>query len=328
MSAQQVQVTEPAPARARISMIDRLRGRDPAVAPWLFLAPFLLLFAVFGVYPIAFSFYMSLHDWDPVQGLASARFVGLDNYLFVLADEWFHQSLISTAWLALASGVPQHLVAIPLACFIDSRLRRTRDWVAALYFLPYVTSTVAIAIMFTALLSRDFGMVNLMLESIAGLPVLGALMPAGPIDWLNDPDRIRPAVSMVVFWRFVGFNTLLYLAALQGIPRELYEAARLDGASAWQRFRHVTLPMLRPVAFFAVTLSIIGGMQLFEEPFVLSGGRGGPDQAVMTTAIYLYRSAFEFSDFGAASAMSWILVLLMALLSALVTRWLGNRGDR
>ena len=324
----QVQSVEPQVARSRPTLIDRLRGRDPAFAPWLFLAPFLVLFAVFGVYPIIFSLFMSLHDWDPVRGLASARFVGLDNYWFVLSDEWFHQSLISTAWLAIASGIPQHLVAIPLACFIDSRLRRTRDLLAALYFLPYVTSTVAIAIMFTALLSRDFGMVNLLLGGVAKIPLLGALLPSGPIDWLNDPDRIRPAVSMVVFWRFVGFNTLLYLAALQGIPRELYEAARLDGASAWQRFWYVTLPMLRPVAFFAVTLSIIGGMQLFEEPFVLSGGRGGPDQAVMTTAIYLYRSAFEFSDFGAASAMSWILVLLMAVLSALVTKWLGNRGER
>jgi multiple sugar transport system permease protein len=324
----QVQSVEPQVARSRPTLIDRLRGRDPAFAPWLFLAPFLVLFAVFGVYPIIFSLFMSLHDWDPVRGLASARFVGLDNYWFVLSDEWFHQSLISTAWLAIASGIPQHLVAIPLACFIDSRLRRTRDLLAALYFLPYVTSTVAIAIMFTALLSRDFGMVNLLLGGVAKIPLLGTLLPSGPIDWLNDPDRIRPAVSMVVFWRFVGFNTLLYLAALQGIPRELYEAARLDGASAWQRFWYVTLPMLRPVAFFAVTLSIIGGMQLFEEPFVLSGGRGGPDQAVMTTAIYLYRSAFEFSDFGAASAMSWILVLLMAVLSALVTKWLGNRGER
>lgn len=324
----QVQSVEPQVARSRPTLIDRLRGRDPAFAPWLFLAPFLVLFAVFGVYPIIFSLFMSLHDWDPVRGLASARFVGLDNYWFVLSDEWFHQSLISTAWLAIASGIPQHLVAIPLACFIDSRLRRTRDLLAALYFLPYVTSTVAIAIMFTALLSRDFGMVNLLLGGVAKIPLLGTLLPSGPIDWLNDPDRIRPAVSMVVFWRFVGFNTLLYLAALQGIPRELYEAARLDGANAWQRFWYVTLPMLRPVAFFAVTLSIIGGMQLFEEPFVLSGGRGGPDQAVMTTAIYLYRSAFEFSDFGAASAMSWILVLLMAVLSALVTKWLGNRGER
>jgi multiple sugar transport system permease protein len=125
---------------------------------------------------------------------------------------------------------------------------------------------------------------------------------------------------MVVFWRFVGFNTLLYLAALQAIPHELYEAARLDGASVWQRFRFVTLPLLKPVMFFGVTLSIIGGMQLFEEPFILSGGRGGPDQAVMTTAMYLYRSAFEFSDFGAASAMSWLLVLLMAVLTLAVRR--------
>lgn len=311
----------------RPSLLDRLLGRDPAFAPWLFLTPFLALFALFGIYPIGFSLYMSLHDWDPVQGLASARFVGLDNYLFVLGDEWFHRSLFNTAWLAIAAGVPQHLVAIPLACFIDARLRRTRDLLAALYFLPYVTSTVAIAIMFTALLSRDFGLVNVMLDAVSKLPLIGSVLPSS-VDWLNDPDWIRPAVSMVVFWRFVGFNTLLYLAALQGIPRELYEAARLDGASPWQRFRHVTLPMLRPVAFFAVTLSIIGGMQLFEEPFVLSGGRGGPDHAVMTTALYLYRSAFEFSDFGAASAMSWILVLVMALLSALVTRWLGNRGAR
>ena len=327
MSAQPLVVAPPARAH-RFTFLDRLRGRDPAFAPWLFLAPFLVLFAVFGVYPIAFSFYMSLHDWDPVRGLGSARFVGLDNYLFVLGDEWFHQSMLNTAWLALASGVPQHLVAIPLACFIDSRIRRVRDWLAALYFLPYITSTVAIAIMFTALLSRDFGLVNLLLDAAARLPLIGAWLPGGPIDWLNDPDHIRPAVSMVVFWRFVGFNTLLYLAALQGIPRELYEAARLDGANAWQRFRHVTLPMLKPVAFFAVTLSIIGGMQLFEEPFVLSGGKGGPDHAVMTTALYLYRSAFEFSDFGAASAMSWILVLVMAILSALVTRWLGNREPR
>jgi multiple sugar transport system permease protein len=327
MSAHPISMARPVRAH-RMTLLDRLRGRDPSFAPWLFLAPFLVLFAVFGVYPIAFSLYMSLHDWDPVRGLGSARFVGLDNYVFVLSDEWFHQSLLNTAWLALASGVPQHLVAIPLACFIDSRIRRTRDLLAALYFLPYITSTVAIAIMFTALLSRDFGLVNLLLEAASRIPLIGALFPSGPIDWLNDPDHIRPAVSMVVFWRFVGFNTLLYLAALQGIPRELYEAARLDGANAWQRFRHVTLPMLRPVAFFAVTLSIIGGMQLFEEPFVLSGGRGGPDHAVMTTALYLYRSAFEFSDFGAASAMSWILVLIMAVLSALVTRWLGNRELR
>jgi multiple sugar transport system permease protein len=291
----------------------------------VFLAPFLLLFAVFGLFPIVFSLYMSVHEWDPVQGLGSARFVGLDNFVFVLGDDWFRSSLGTTLLLAVLSGIPQHLVAIPLACFIDAQARRTRDLLAAIYFLPYITSTVAVAIMFTALLSRDFGMVNLVIDSLSKLPLVGPLLPQGPIDWINDPDRLVPAVSMVVFWRFVGFNTLLYLAALQAVPRELYEAARLDGASTAQRFRFITLPMLKPVMFFAVTLSVIGGMQLFEEPFILSGGNGGVDQAVLTTAIYLYRSAFEFSDFGAASAMSWLLFVLMAALTALLRRWLGER---
>jgi multiple sugar transport system permease protein len=306
----------------------KLRQRmmlQPRHAPWVFLAPFLLLFAVFGLFPIGFSLYMSVHEWDPVQGLGSARYVGFDNFAFVLGDEWFRNSLGTTLLLAVLSGVPQHLVAIPLACFIDAQARRTRDLLAAVFFLPYITSTVAIAIMFTALLSRDFGMVNLVISTLSGWPLIGPLLPDGPIDWINDPDRLVPAVSMVVFWRFVGFNTLLYLAALQAVPRELHEAARLDGASTWQRFRFITLPMLKPVMFFAVTLSVIGGMQLFEEPFILSGGNGGVDQAVLTTAIYLYRSAFEFSDFGAASAMSWLLFLLMAALTALIRRVLGER---
>lgn len=298
---------------------------QPRHAPWVFLAPFLVLFAVFGLFPIAFSLYMSVHEWDPVQGLGSARYVGFDNFTFVLGDEWFRNSLGTTLLLAVLSGVPQHLVAIPLACFIDAQARRTRDLLAAVFFLPYITSTVAIAIMFTALLSRDFGMVNLVVSTLSKWPLIGPLLPDGPIDWINDPDRLVPAVSMVVFWRFVGFNTLLYLAALQAVPRELYEASRLDGASTWQRFRFITLPMLKPVMFFAVTLSVIGGMQLFEEPFILSGGNGGVDQAVLTTAIYLYRSAFEFSDFGAASAMSWLLFLLMAALTALIRRFLGEK---
>ncbi len=294
-------------------------------APWVFLLPFLLLFVVFGLFPIVFSLYMSVHEWDPVRGLDSARFVGLDNFSFVLGDQWFKRSLLTTFLLALLSGVPQHLVAIPLACFIDARARSVRDGLAAIFFLPYITSTVAIAIMFTALLSRDFGMVNVMIGSLSKLPLLGPLIPVEPIDWINDPDRLVPAVSMVVFWRYVGFNTLLYLAALQSIPRELHEAAVLDGTTPWQRFRYLTLPMLRPVMFFAVTLSVIGGMQLFEEPFILSGGNGGADQAVLTTAMYLYRSAFEFSDFGAASAMSWLLFVLMMALTALLHRFLGER---
>ena len=294
---------------------------SPAWAPYVFLSPFVLLFAVFGVFPLGFSLYLAFQSWEPTSGLGAMQFVGLDNYLFALQDEWFWKSLRNTAWLALASGMPQHLVAIPLACFIHAAFKRLRNGVVGAYFMPYITSTVAIAILFSSLLSTDFGLINVGLQALARVPLLGSLMPANPIDWLGDPDHIKPAVAMIVFWRYVGFNVVLYLAALQTIPKDLYEAATMDGAGRLQQFFFITLPCLKPMIFFGVTLSVIGGLQLFEEPFILTGGRGGSDQSGMTTAIYLYRMAFDFNDFGAASAMSWLLFIVVAALT-----WLTNRA--
>ena len=296
---------------------------SPTIAPYVFLSPFVVLFAVFGVFPLVFSLYLAFQSWEPTSGMAAMQFVGLDNYLFALQDEWFWKSLKNTAWLALASGVPQHLVAIPLAYFIHSSFKRLRNGVVGAYFMPYITSTVAIAILFSSLFSTDFGMVNVGLQALAQVPVLGWLVPAGTIDWLGDPDHIKPAIAIIVFWRYVGFNVVLYLAALQTIPKDIYEAATMDGAGRLQQFFFITLPSLKPMIFFGVTLSVIGGLQLFEEPFILTGGRGGSDQSGMTTAIYLYRMAFDFNDFGAASAMSWLLFILVALLT-----WVTNRAFR
>ena len=296
---------------------------SPTIAPYVFLSPFVVLFAVFGVFPLVFSLYLAFQSWEPTSGMAAMQFVGLDNYLFALQDEWFWKSLKNTAWLALASGVPQHLVAIPLAYFIHSSFKRLRNGVVGAYFMPYITSTVAIAILFSSLFSTDFGMVNVGLQALAQVPVLGWLVPAGAIDWLGDPDHIKPAIAIIVFWRYVGFNVVLYLAALQTIPKDIYEAATMDGAGRLQQFFFITLPSLKPMIFFGVTLSVIGGLQLFEEPFILTGGRGGSDQSGMTTAIYLYRMAFDFNDFGAASAMSWLLFILVALLT-----WVTNRAFR
>ena len=219
--------------------------------------------------------------------------------------------------------MPQHLVAIPLAYFIHTSFKRTRNAVIGAYFLPYITSTVAIAMMFSTLFSTDYGLINLALRGLSQLPVLGSLFPHDPIDWLNQAENVKPAIAMVVFWRYVGFNTVLYLAALQTIPKDIYEAATMDGAGRWQQFWFVTLPSLKPMIYFGVTLSVVGGLQLFEEPFILTGGRGGTDQAGMTTAMYMYRTAFEFNDFGAASALSWLLFVFVALLT-----WLTNRAFR
>ena len=281
---------------------------------------------MFGVFPLCFSFYLAFQTWEPTAGLSSMKFVGLDNFAFAITDEWFWKSLKNTAWLALASGVPQHLIAIPLAYFIHTSFKRTRNAVIGAYFLPYITSTVAIAMMFSTLFSTDYGLINLTLRSLSNLPVLGGLFPVDPIDWLNRAENVKPAVALVVFWRYVGFNTVLYLAALQTIPKDIYEAATMDGAGRWQQFWFITLPSLKPMIYFGVTLSVVGGLQLFEEPFILTGGRGGTDQAGMTTAMYMYRTAFEFNDFGAASALSWLLFVVVALLTWLTNRAFKPRG--
>ena len=286
----------------------------------------MLLFLVFGVFPLGFSFFLAFQSWEPTAGLASMKFVGLDNFAFAITDEWFWKSLKNTAWLAVAAGVPQHVVAIPLAYFIHTSFKRTRNSVIGAYFLPYITSTVAISMMFSTLFSTDYGLINVGLHALGQVPGLGWLAPEAAIDWLGRAENVKPAISLVVFWRYVGFNTVLYLAALQTIPGDIYEAATMDGAGRWQQFWFITLPSLQPMIYFGVTLSVIGGLQLFEEPFILTGGRGGTDQSGMTTAMYMYRTAFEFNDFGGASALSWLLFVFVALLTWLTNRAFKPRG--
>lgn len=290
-------------------------------APYLFISPFFVLFAVFGLFPLLFSLVTAFTTFDPNAGLDSMKSVGVENFRFALGDEWFWKSLWNTLWLGVVSGAPQHLVAIPLAYFIHTSFKRWRNAVLGAYFLPYITSTVAIALIFTTLLSTDFGVINQGFAQLHRLPLVGALFPAENVNWLGRREYIKPAVALVVFWRYVGFNTVLYLAALQTIPKDLYEAATMDGATRWQQFRHITLPLLKPMMFFGVTLSVIGGLQLFEEPFVLAGARGGTDQAAMTTAMYMFRTAFEFNEWGTASAISWLLFICIAVLT-----WLTNKA--
>jgi multiple sugar transport system permease protein len=302
---------------ARLKPASRWR-QARSVAPYVFIAPFFILVLVFGVFPLGFSVWLSLHQWDPAAGLAAMRWVGIENYTFALTDPWFQRSLYNTLWFAVVAGVPQHLVALPLAFFIHRHLKRGRNLVVAAYFVPYITSSVAIALIFSTLLSTDYGAINALLGT--------------RIDWLGDAAFTKPAVAFVVFWRFIGWNMVLYLSALQVIDNDLYEAATLDGASTWQQFRWITLPLLRPMIFFAVTLSLIGNLQLFEEPFILVDAERGVSQSVMTSAIFMYRLAFGEGDFGTASAVSWLLFLIIAGLtwgnSLLFRRMGGQHGSR
>jgi len=295
----------------RIQVPKQLR-LSPKTAPYVLISPFLILFGIFGIFPLIFSLYLAFQSWEPTSGLGAMDFVGLENFSFALQDPWFWKSFKNTLWLGIASGLPQHLVAIPLAVFIHHNIRFLRDAVIGAYFLPYITSTVAISIMFSSLFSTDFGLVNAGLQSLFGMD---------NIDWLGRPETLKPAIAFIVFWRYVGFNVVLYLAALQTIPKDLYEAATMDGAGRFQQFFFITLPNLKPMIYFGVTLSVIGSLQLFEEPFILTNGRGGADLSGMTSAVYLYRMAFDFNDFGGASAMSWILFVFVVSIT-----WLTNRA--
>ena len=309
-------------ARQHTPETPRRRWREAfrRVQPYLFVSPFFVLFAVFGLFPMLFSIGLSLHRWDPAAGLSQMQWVGLDNFRYALLDDdWFSQSMRNTLWIALVSGLPQHLVALPLAWWLHTRLRGLRNLVLGLYFLPFITSTVALSLVFTSMFSKDFGIVNTALGHVLGL---------APIDW-NQPEYTKIMISLVVFWRYVGWNTVLYLSALQTVPRDLLEAAALDGARPWQQFVHVVLPLLKPMAYFAVTLTLIGNLQLFEEPFILTGGTGGIDQGGRTAAMHMYRVAFTEGDFGTASAIAWLLFAVMALATWGNTRLLGERkGSR
>lgn len=310
---------------ASVSRRKKRSSRD--WVPYVFISPFFILFGVFSLFPLLFSIYLSFNQWDAASGLDAMNWVGLANYQFALTDPWFTKSLWNTFWLALVSGIPQHLVAIPLAAFIQHAFKRSRNAVIGAYFLPFITSSVAIAMVFSTMFSKDYGQVNILIGMLAKLPVISGFFPADPIDWLGNPAFIKPAVAFVVFWRYLGWNLVLYISALQIIPKDLYEAATIDGASKRQQFWYITLPQLRPMIFLAVTMTIIGNLQLFEEPFILVGESGGVGQAGMTTAMFMYKTAFSSGDFGTASAISWLLFLIISVIAWGNHRLLG-RADK
>jgi len=293
-------------------------------APYIFISPFFILFAVFGVFPLLFSLFLSFQDWQPATGLASMKFEGWRNFADNLTDPTFWKALKNTAIIGLESGVPQHLIAIPMAFAIHFFLKRVQGLVTALFFLPYITNVVAVAVIFLTLFSWQYGVVNVVLGALHQIPLIGGLFPADKINWMGNRDFVQPAIASVVVWQFVGWNIVLYLSGLQAIPDDLYEAADVDGATTWHKFRFITLPLLRPIIFLAVTLTLIGNLQLFETPYVIAGDSGGIDGAALTSVMYMLRTYSVYGDAGLASAMSWLLFILIGGLTLLNNRIFGK----
>lgn len=279
------------------------------VAPYLFVLPALLLFAAFKIYPIGRSFVISLHK--NVGG--TDRFVGADNYTRLLDDPLFWTALKNTG-VILAVQVPVMLaLATGLAVALNSSLLRGRAVFRLGFFLPMVTGLVAYGVIFSVLLNKDFGMVN-WLMGLVGLD---------PVPWLTDPLWAKVSLGIALTWHYTGYNAVILLARLQSVPAELYDAAAVDGAGARASFRHVTLPGLRPALLLTTVLSTIGTLQIFDEPYVLTGG--GPDNATLTIGVYLYQNAFKYFDFGYASAIAYALAVLIGILGVIQFRLLGEK---
>jgi ABC-type sugar transport system permease subunit len=279
---------------------------------YAYISPFFILFAIFGAFPILFSLVLSFQDWN---GISPMQWAGLQNFIRLFQDRLFWLALGNTLYIGIVAHVPMLIIALILAFIINSGLVRYKDFFRTAYFLPVITSSVAVALVFGTLYGVHFGLINWVLAEI-GLK---------PIDWWGGRGEwIKPAIIILFVWRWLGWNMVIYLAGLQGIPGDLYEAAAIDGASLPQIFRLITLPLLRPVILFTIVLSTIGAMTLFDEPYILVGVMGGTSNAGLSIAMYLYNHGFNLAHFGYASAMAYVVSAIIVVASVLNIRFLGS----
>ncbi|MDX2146134.1 MAG: sugar ABC transporter permease [Planctomycetota bacterium] len=292
---------------------------QPRWAPWVFLTPFLLTFVIFTAYPLVQSLRLS---FEQTFGPGASEFVGTRNYAALLRDPLFYTALKNTAWYTLGSLLVQLPLALLLAMLLETPGLRGRNIFRVLLFTPALVGVVFAAMIFAVILDRKTGLLNQSLVlATSWLPQTLRWDPE--FEWL--PRHAIAAMVIASLWMWVGFNMVYFSAALQNVRRDLVEAATVDGAGPILRFWHVTLPAIRPVASFVVLLSLIGSLQIFELPYLLLDVAGRPDDRGLTVIMYLYRSGFDAGDLGYASAIGWVLGLLLIALS-LVERFLA-RGE-
>lgn len=282
------------------------------LAPHLFVSPFLILFATFGVYPIVKSLLLSFYV---TNGPKSAVFVGLQNFWFLLSDPDFHTAVWNTAVFAFWSVFLQLPLSLGLALLLNSVWVKRRELLRLAFFSPNLLGQVFVGVLFSVLFIPQYGLVNRFLHAIASIPM--------DTKWLANPNLVMPALVLTSLWMYVGFNMIYFLAALQAVDKDLYEAATVDGANAWHQFWAVTLPGIKPVAVFVLVMSTIGSFQLFELPWIMLNNSAGPDQAGLTIVMYLYQTGFVTGDLGYASAVGWTLALGVLLISLFQMRVTG-----
>lgn len=281
-------------------------------APYLFISPFIVLFLTFSLWPIVKSIALSFHA---TSGPKDSVFVGLANYQFMLSDPDFYVAVKNTIIFALWSIFLQLPLSLGLALLLNQRWLRLREFFRTIFFSPNLLGSVFVGVIFSVLFVPQYGLLNKFLHTVANIPL--------DTKWLSDPLLVMPALVITSLWMYVGFNMVYFLAALQAVDQELYDAACVDGANGWQTFKAVTLPGIRPVAIFVLILSTIGSFQLFELPYIMLNNSAGPNKAGLTIVMYLYNNGFVSGDLGYASAVGWTLALGVLLISLLQIKFTG-----
>jgi len=275
-----------------------------------FIGPSIILLLVFMLIPIVVSLVISFTDFNvyAIYNWGNASYIGLENYGNLMQDPLFWRALLNTLY-ALAVAMPLTVIlALSFAALINREATYFKNFFKVSFYLPSITNTVAIAIVWAWMFNPDYGLINWFL-SLFGIQ--------GP-NWLGDPMWSMPSVIILVVWKAVGYNIILFTAGLQNIPDYLYEAAELDGASRFQQFLHVTIPSLRPTIFFVTVMTVIGYLQLFEEPYMLTAG--GPLNSTLSIVLYLYRQGFRFFKLGYASSIAFMLFLMIFALTYIQMR--------
>jgi cellobiose transport system permease protein len=282
---------------------------------YAFIAPFFIIFFIFGFYPIIYSLYLSLTNWD---GLNAPAFIGISNYITALTDPVFYKSLFNTFFIWTISVIPQLTVSLVLAVILNEKFLKGKDFFRAVFFFPNIVTAASLGLLVSLMFDWQSGSVNQMLMHLGILE--------NPIDWKNDPLFMRLLTSAILFFQYFGYSMLIYIAGLQGISPEFSEAAQIDGASKTQIFFKITIPLLKPIILFQVITSLIGGVQIFDQPYMLTNGTGAPDDSTLTSVMYLYRTAFEQSKYGYGAALAFCLFLVIIVLSIISFRLMNGKN--
>jgi len=278
-------------------------------APYVFISPFFIMFIVLMIVPMFYGFWISLHK---VQYIGNMSFVGFKNYLKLFTDPTFFQSLKVTGIFTVLHGSTHFIMALAAALILNSKIKG-RTFFRTTFFLPVTTSLVVAALIWMMILDGDIGLLNVLLSKLGF---------NGNYRWLESTRLALPSIVLVANWRWFGYQMIILLAGLQNIPEVLYEAAKIDGANAYQRLRYITLPQLYPVMFYCIVVIVIGALKLFSEPFVLT--QGGPADSTMSMALYLYTNAFRYFKIGFASALGYVLALIIMVITFIQVKVLGR----